>query len=160
VWYFFSIIHSPKIFHVVDAVDLVFHESGHTLLFWAPQTLEILGGSMMQILVPLVFVLYFALQRKYFSSSLLLFWLGYSIVNVSIYASDAFIRELPLLGGDGVIHDWAYLSAELGLGKDVLVLAQFLSSTGIITILAGLTWSLFLVWREWHGKSLHMPLSS
>jgi hypothetical protein len=142
--YFFSALRSPSTFHLIDSVDLIFHEAGHTLLFWAPQVITVLGGSLMQILVPLIFVLYFVLRKSFFSSALLLFWLGYSIVNVSIYAGDAFARQLPLLGGDGVIHDWMYLSAELGLGKNVLVLAKFLSSLGLITMLGGLGWSLFL----------------
>lgn len=159
-WYFFSAVQSPGIFHLIDSVDLIFHEAGHTLLFWAPQVITVLGGSLMQIVVPLTFVLYFALRKSFFSSSLLLFWLGYSIINVSIYAGDAFARQLPLLGGDGVIHDWAYLSAELGLGRNVLPLAKALSSLGIITMLGGLTWSMLFSLRQWQITRPGVPLSA
>jgi len=159
-WYFFSAIRSPGVFHLIDSVDLIFHEAGHTLLFWAPEVITVLGGSLMQILVPLTCVIYFSFQRSFFSSALLLFWLGYSIVNVSIYAGDAFARQLPLLGGDGAIHDWMYLSAELGLGKNILLLAKALSSLGVITMLGGLAWSIFLTWRGWQETHQGVTLSS
>jgi hypothetical protein len=152
--YFFSAIRAPLDFHLIDSVNLIFHEAGHTLLLLAPETLTVLGGSLFQILVPLVFVLYFAFRKEYFSSALLIFWLGYSIVNVSVYAGDAFVRQLPLLGGDAVIHDWACLSAHLGLGKNVLVVARVLHELGVLTMLVGLVWSLWIIVEK------YLPTSS
>ncbi len=153
VIYFFSAVRTPTEPHIIDVVNLIFHEAGHTLFSIGPELLMVLGGSLMQVLIPLLLVLYFAFRGEFFSSSILLFWLGHSIINVSVYAGDAFLRQLPLLGGDGVIHDWAYLSAHLGLGRSVLTLSKFLHALGALTILIGLVWSLFNIAKDRQTKT-------
>jgi hypothetical protein len=146
--YLFSALGAPDEFHLIDSVNLIFHEAGHTILFFAPEVVTVLGGSVMQVLVPLSCALVFLLKREWFSASIVFMWMGYSIVNVSIYAGDAFARALPLLGGDGVVHDWAYLSAELGLGIHVLTLAKALRWIGIMTMILGFGASLLTVLRD------------
>ncbi|MFN2493444.1 MAG: hypothetical protein ABR501_11245 [Pyrinomonadaceae bacterium] len=36
-------------------------------------------------------------------------------MNVSVYAGDAVALQLPLLGGEGSMHDWNYMLGYLGL---------------------------------------------
>lgn len=151
--YFFYALRTPLEFHIIDSVDLVFHEAGHTLLFFAPEVLMVLGGSLMQVLVPLTLAIIFLVKRDAFAASILLMWVGYSIVNVSIYAGDAFTRTLPLLGGEAVMHDWAYLSAELGLGIRVLTLAKILHTIGIMVALLGFGNALLLSLLHFRSKS-------
>lgn len=143
--YFFPAVKDPDGTRMIDVVNLVFHEAGHTIFFFAPETLTILAGSLMQVTVPLAIAGYFALRREFFSVGLTLHWVGQSIANVSVYAGDAFTRALPLLGGDAVIHDWAYLSAHLGLGRSVLVLADALYALGVMTLLFGFLMSLAVI---------------
>jgi hypothetical protein len=100
----------------------------------------------MQIAIPLFCVLYFAFRKDIFGSSLLLLWLGNSLHGVGVYARDAFDRALPLLGGDGVVHDWAYLSAALGLGQKVLTLGAILLVLAKVVILLGIGGMLFSLW--------------
>lgn len=105
----------PGEWRIIDAVDLVIHEAGHTITFFLPQFLAILAGSALQVLVPIVFAGYFFLHGDRFSSSVTLLWAAQSLVNVSIYARDAEVMRLELLGGDGVIHDWNYILGNLHL---------------------------------------------
>ncbi len=157
IWYLFSILRYPSGGSILNTVDLIFHEAGHTLFFWAPKVIYMLAGSMMQIAVPLFLILYFAFRRELFSSSLLLLWLGNSLHGVGIYARDAFDRTLPLLGGDGVVHDWAYLSSALGLGKDVLTLGTALLVLAKIAIVVGIAGMLFSLWVEVSQKYITPP---
>ena len=77
--------------------------------------LSILGGSLLEILIPLVVVLHFVFTKQIFSASVASWWLATAFVSVSIYASDAQERLLPLLGGDAVGHDWYNLLSSLGI---------------------------------------------
>jgi hypothetical protein len=92
--------------HFIDNINLIIHEAGHVVFLPFGDFLHILGGSLFQTIFPLVYVGYFYFKKEYFSASLLLFWVGQNLINVSVYAADAQVMQLPLLGGDGVIHDW------------------------------------------------------
>ena len=85
----------------IHAVNLVIHEAGHTLFIFFGQFMNILGGSLLQVLVPFVFAVYFLFwQRNPVSASIMLFWTAINLIEVSIYAGDAISMNLPLLGHD------------------------------------------------------------
>lgn len=121
--------------NLFDDVDLVIHEAGHTIFFMFGEFIQVCAGSFFQILVPLFFGLYFLVWRKeFFSASVILFWLGQSIMNVSIYMSDAIRQELPLLGGESVMHDWNYILSTTNLLKYTNSLGNITFSIGAICI--------------------------
>jgi len=113
--YFFSTLITPGAWHFIDNVDLIIHEAGHTIFFMFGEFLAILAGSFFQVLIPLICAGYFIVRAEFYSGSLVFFWVGQSIVNVSVYARDAVVMQLPLLGGESVIHDWNYLFGKLHL---------------------------------------------
>lgn len=100
-----------------------------------------LGGSLTQILVPLIFVGHFWLHYDRWSASLLLYWVADSIDNVAYYAADAQKMQLDLLGGDGVIHG-NYLLSHLHLLQYTLTVSLFIYTVG--AVLALVVCSLFL----------------
>ncbi|MBZ9751077.1 hypothetical protein K7W42_09405 [Deinococcus sp. HMF7604] len=111
-------------------VNLVFHEAGHVLLMWAGETVTLLGGSAVQVLVPAACVATFLARRERFAAGLVTLWLGHSLAGVAAYIRDAPARELPLLTGDPDTHDWWQLlvgwnalGAADPLGRFVLFLA-------------------------------------
>jgi hypothetical protein len=136
--YFLSYINSVKDLDgwvVLDSVNLIFHEAGHTIFFFMGDFLQALAGSAFQIFIPCVLTLYFSVFRKeHFSASLLLFWVGQNIINVSIYMSDAVTQTLPLLGGEAVIHDWNYIFSILGLLSYTSTISFIVYNIGIWTI--------------------------
>jgi hypothetical protein len=133
-WYFFSSALNASSWHFIDNVDLIFHEAGHWIFIFFGEFIQIFGGSLNQILIPAVFCIYFLLRRDYFSSSILLMWFGYNIVNVSVYMSDAVAMQLPLLGGDSSIHDWNYLLSHLGLLPYTHNIASVVYGIGLLVI--------------------------
>jgi hypothetical protein len=100
---------------LLDNIDLAIHEAGHIVFMPFGEFMTVLGGSLFQILVPAVFVGYFARQRDWFSSAYLCFWLGQSCFNLSYYIADARAHELPLLSDDPTSHDWTWLLLQTGL---------------------------------------------
>ncbi len=115
--YIFWFSKSPLDHYIFHNIYLVIHEAGHFLFFWTGEFLSVVAGSAFQILIPLIFTLYFLYQQKYYSSSIIMLWLAGSIFDVQVYIADAQKMSLELLGGDGVIHDWNYIFSHLDILK-------------------------------------------
>ena len=101
----------PRPYGVLDMGMLPFHEAGHFVFGVLGEFMGVLGGSLVQVLMPLGFGLYFAfVRRDWFAGLACLFWLFQNLVNISIYMADSRKMLLPLFGGsDDVIHDWNFL---------------------------------------------------
>lgn len=129
-------LYSPAEWHFIDNVNLLIHEAGHWIFAPFGEFVSALGGSLNQILVPLVFVFYFYSQSDIYSSAIVLFWTGINFVNISIYAGDAVKMQLQLLGGgtgwDTGMHDWNYLLVDLGLLHYTNTLAITIKIFGIL----------------------------
>jgi len=128
--------------HFIDTINLIFHEAGHTVTFFFGQFISIASGSLFQILIPAVCCLYFYQQGQRYNASLLLFWVGQNVINVSIYARDATVMQLPLLGGDSVMHDWNYLLSAMGMLKFTPYIADIIFIVGIGILFCALCFSI------------------
>lgn len=130
--------------NIINAIDFGIHELGHFLFIFLGEFMTIAGGSIMQILFPVVWM-GIAIQRKwYFAAGLCLVWVGLSIIDVSVYAADAEVRLLPLvsMGGDyDSAHDWYQLLTRLDVLDQTNQIAAFIRNTGILAVIIGLMWS-------------------
>ncbi len=134
--------------HFIDYVNLIFHEAGHTIFFFAPEFLNIAAGSAFQIILPLFLSIYFFLTRQKVSGALTLLWVGQSLLNVSIYAGDALNMQLDLLGGDSVIHDWNYLLTQTNLLKYTYTITRFIYTLGYMSIILGTVFSIYFCFKK------------
>ncbi len=131
---------------ILDAFNLVIHEAGHIVFMPFGEFIEFLGGSLLQIIVPISFVVYFLFKEEYAGTFFSIFWLGDSVINVATYMSDARVMELPLIAG-GLIHDWNWLFTEMGiLSKAELVGSVFFycGAFFLIVSIIGMTVSIAL----------------
>jgi hypothetical protein len=138
---------NPAGWRFLDYVNLVIHEAGHVLFAGFEETIGVLGGSLLQVLVPVTFAGYFAARRQTFEAAVVLFWVAESLLYLSNYVADARAQVLPLLGGDGVTHDWNFLLGHWGL------LAADQGIAGAIRVLATLLWMLSVAgcaWTAWN----------
>jgi hypothetical protein len=140
--YFLWAATHPDDWRLIDGVNLVIHEAGH--LFFRPlgEFMMIAGGSLFQVIVPAVFAGYFFFNGKHYSGALVLFWLGESLLNVSVYAADSVVMQLPLLGGNDSIHDWNYMLDHLNLLRQTATIAFAVRALGTLTILFALVWGI------------------
>ena len=146
--YFLWAAAHPDHWRLIDGVNLVIHEAGH--LFFRPlgEFMMIAGGSLFQVIVPSVFAGYFYFNRKYFSCALVLFWVGESLLNVSVYAADSVQMQLPLLGGNDSIHDWNYMLDRLELLNQTAKIAFAIRAAGTLIILAAIIWAIVDIHRQ------------
>jgi len=143
----------------IDGMNIWIHEAGHFLFMVSGSDfLMIAGGTLMQLIVPIVFVVYFLYSEQGFSASLTLFWLGESLVNVSVYMRDAVDMVLPLIGGGGPeSHDWHNMFSMLGLLPYTQHLANITHSIAILIVFFAIGWGLSFCRKEEIVQSSPVP---
>jgi len=125
---------------LLDDGILAIHEAGHVLFQPFGEFLMMLGGSLLQLLVPAAFVAYFLRRTDRYAAAVVLFWLAASLFNLSAYVADARAGELPLLSGNRADHDWTWLLIRLGALEHDLLLGRavrFLATLCYLTALIG-----------------------
>ena len=102
----------PESGRLLDAVDLAIHETGHLVFAPFGEFLGFLGGTLLQLALPVAFVVYFWRRSDRHAATVALWWVAQNCWNVSVYVRDARAQALPLVGGGE--HDWAYILGRLG----------------------------------------------
>jgi len=133
----------PSTYRFLDRVDLVFHEAGHVVFALFGEFIGVLGGSLMQILIPASIVAYFVWHRQQYSAAVTLFWVAQSLFNVSVYVKDARAQVLPLLGGEDTLHDWYYILGRLNLLRWDQAVGNLVYTLGLVTLAASVLWGFF-----------------
>jgi hypothetical protein len=150
--------------YILSMANLVFHEAGHIILIPLGSFMSTLGGSLFQVLIPLVCLAAFLKNRDAFAAAVMLWWTGQNLIDVAPYVADARAQRMVLLGGvtgrdvPGY-HDWNNLLTRLGMLEFDEALAGFADTTGSLLIVLSLAWSGYLLWllnvesRELPGPS-------
>ena len=145
--YFLWCALAPENAMFMHLINLPIHEAGHVFFRIFGEFMGIAGGSLFQIIVPVVFFGYFIYHKKPFSASIVLFWVGENFLDVYVYASDAVVMQLPLLSGltgsEGGFHDWNYLLTETNLLSSTQLISKMLRFSGTIIIVAAAIGSFF-----------------
>lgn len=154
--YFLWIAWDPMQGSFLDNVDLPIHETGHLLFRPFGEFLGVAGGSIFQVLFPAVFVGYFIWQQSYYSASVVLLWVGQSILNLWVYVADAVVMKLVLTSGftgsEGSFHDWNYLLTVTGLIGSTNGVAKAVRFAGTLTIIAAAALAVAFSFRTPSGQ--------
>lgn len=132
-------------------VDLIFHEAGHMIFMPFGRYMMFLGGSLFQVLLPLIFVFAFLISnRDAFAASVCLWWAGQSLMDLAPYIADARALRMPLLGGGTGAdrpgsHDWANLLRPLGMLNQDTRIAAIVDFIGSGVLLIALAWGAYML---------------
>ncbi len=135
-------------------VNLPFHEAGHIIFSPLGRFIQVLGGTLGQLLMPMVCMAVLLLKtRDAFGAAVALWWLAESFMDIAPYINDARSLNLMLLGGvTGKdvpdYHDWEFILRKVGLLKMDHALAYLAQGAGIVIMVAALVWAATNVWRE------------
>lgn len=138
-------------------VNLVFHEAGHVIFMPFGRFMTILGGSLGQLLMPLIVgIALMVTNRDNFGGSIGLWWLGQSLMDLAPYINDARALKLTLLGGGSGqdrpgMHDWENILLDLGLIQREHQIAWCADALGTIMVLTALFWGGYILYRQYRN---------
>jgi len=130
---------------------LVFHEAGHVLFALFGHWLMMAGGSVFQLLLPLIISMAFLRRHDAFGAAIALWLLGVSMLDLAPYVYDALHPQLMLLSGatgEEGGHDWIYLLSGLHLLPQAQVLGGLLRVLGAGVVITALAWASWLLWLQ------------
>jgi hypothetical protein len=132
-------------------INLPFHEAGHIIFVPFGRFMTILGGSLMQVLVPAVCAaaLYFQTGDP-FGAALCAWWMGENLLDLAPYINDARALNLMLLGGPANAvegHDWEAILTSLGWLHLDHALANGAHFVGALIMAAALVWAAVDIFR-------------
>lgn len=141
---------------LMHLVNLPFHEAGHVIFRPFGRFITSLGGTLGQLLMPLICAGVFLIQtRDAFAGSVALWWFGQNFFDIAPYINDARSGTLPLLGGNTGqsspygFHDWEFLLTESGLLQYDHGIARGAHVTGILIVGVALVWGGYLLLRQY-----------
>lgn len=123
---------------ILDNANLALHEAGHPIVGLFSHRLAVYGGTLFQLLFPVLAALHFRRQGEAAGFAVGLVWLGENMFNVARYMADARNQVLPLVGGGE--HDWTEIFSRWG------VLAADTRIAGVVTFLGWLLIGAALFW--------------
>ena len=139
-------------------INLPFHEAGHILFIPFGHFMTILGGTLGQILMPIICLGTFLVKtRDPFGAAVALWWTAESLMDIAPYINDARAMDLMLLGGvtgketDG--HDWNNILTMLDLLEWDHRLAHLTYNLGIFLMVASFLWGGALLLRHYRRLS-------
>jgi hypothetical protein len=141
----------------MHAILLPSHEAGHIFLIPFGHFLTILGGSLFQVVFPLIVGCAVLWQnRDPFGAALGVWWCGASLVDLAPYIYDAKNPQLVLLGGstgeDGP-HDWIYLLGVFGKISQSQGYGFLVHKLGVLVMALALVWAGKVLWRMHRQRS-------
>ena len=128
----------PGGFLILDYVNLPIHEAGHLIFGIFGATLAVWGGTLLQIIFPIAFLIYFRLRGDTAGTYFATLWTGESLVYSSVYIRDARAMQLPLVGGGE--HDWNNILSGLGLLAADGTIADVVLLTGWAILILSWLW--------------------
>lgn len=131
-------------------INLPFHEFGHILFSPFGRFMTILGGSLFQVMVPLILLGAFVYQKHdTFAASIMLWWCGQNFIDLAPYIADAQFRGLPLVGGGGEeSHDWGNLLTMLDLLESSQAIARGSFLLGSVIMVLAVVWGAWVLMRQ------------
>jgi hypothetical protein len=137
----------------IHNINLPFHEAGHILFSPFGDLMTTLGGSLMQVLVPIVcMVAFLTTSPNAFGAAVMCWWAGENLQDVALYANDARSLQLTLIGGhtgaevEG--HDWERILQATGLLHRDHQIANAMQFVGALLMLTGIVWGLVVALRS------------
>lgn len=131
------------------------HQWGHWMFQLGGDLLAISGGTILQILFPMVLLGIAIYRKKYFSFAYYLSWFGTCLLSVGTYMTDARFQGLAtLISGDGPkeVHDWQFLAGKMGFLMSSSYIGTAIQITAHSITLLGLAAGGWLLWKTYSKK--------
>jgi hypothetical protein len=146
-------------------INLPFHEAGHIIFRPFGRLMTSLGGSLGQLLIPMICLTTFLIKtRDTFAASFALWWFGQNFMDLAPYINDARSLSLPLLGGNTGrtspygFHDWEFILKQTGLIRYDHALANFSYKFGTIIMIISFLWGGYILFKYYQNLNVKTSL--
>jgi len=139
---------TPTLLHLTV---ILFHEAGHVIFMPFGEALRIAGGTLGQLLMPLICAVTLHRRGDNFGAAICLAWMGMSLADASVYAYDAADPVLPLIGGgtgNDSFHDFIFLFDRYGQLGHARGWAMAMKASGGAIVYASLAWAAVLLFLQ------------
>jgi len=133
-------------FLLLDYVNLIMHEGGHFFFSWFGETIHILGGTLGELIVPLLCATYFFWTRETTAVAFSFFWFFENFPYIGTYMADARSDSLPLVGSD--VSDWAILFGQWGLLLQDQKIGRIMHILGWLGMIATVAWLAYRMFQD------------
>ena len=140
----FLIFNKGQFIFILDHINLLFHEGGHGIFSLFGKFIYTLGGTLMQIIIPSLFIFYFFINKQRIGIQISLIYLAQNLMNIGVYVADARAQRLPLIGGKGTYHDWTFLLSRINMLEYDQFIGSLFYYTAILIIIFSLLLPLFV----------------
>jgi len=143
-----ALIHTPMV---------PIHEFGHILFRPFGEFMMLLGGSLLQAGLPLVFGgIFLAKNRDPYAAAIMLWWSAVAVMDIAPYIYDAQQPQHILLTGrtgDTGAHDFIDVLGDLGLLQRARSVGYAVHALGVVMLLASFAWAAAMVWMQYRRRA-------
>ena len=140
----------PGFIFGLDHANLLFHEAGHPFVGLFSARLETYGGTLGQLVFPIVLAVSFWRQRQALGFAAAGLWFFENWFNIARYVADSRALKLPLVGGGD--HDWNTILNRWDLLQWDIQIAAALRLGAWAGIAAVCLWVVWRAWRDRRGQ--------
>jgi len=134
-------------------ISIPFHEAGHIIFSPFGDLITSFGGSLAQVLVPIICgIAFLTSSPNPFAAAVMTWWTGQNLSDVAMYIGDARALNLILIGGhtgaevEG--HDWEHILQILGWIYHDRQIAWVVHVAGAVLMIGGIVWGSVLAFRN------------
>lgn len=137
---------TPGFVFGLDHANLLFHEAGHPIVGLFNARLEPYGGTLGQLVFPVVLAVTGWHRRQPVPFAAAAIWFFENWLNIARYMADARALELPLVGGGD--HDWNTIFTRWNVLQYDLDIARVVTVAGWTGMALAVAWVLWRWWRD------------
>ena len=144
-------------FLFLDNANLMIHEAGHLAFSWGERTLMILGGTLGELIFPLLCGCYFLFHRQTYGLAFCLFWFFENFLYIGTYMADARMCALPLINSE--TGDWTILFGQWNLLLYDVKIGHLTRAAGWLGMLTVVGWLGYRMYSDARPQEKLRPLT-
>jgi hypothetical protein len=133
------------------------HEFGHIVFKPFGEFMHNLGGTLFQVLLPLIFGgILIVKNRDPFAAAACLWWAAVAVIDAAPYVYDAYQPQHILLSGrtgDTGSHDFIDVLGDLGLLNKAQPIGYGVRVFGVGALALSIAWGAYVLWLQFQNRS-------
>ena len=133
----------------VSSIMFWVHEYAHLFMGTFPELVTAASGSLSELLLGTILVLYAFKTRYYFTALYCMTWLAFACKDAGQYMADARVQQLTLVNpfGETATHDWHYVFSQLHILNHDSLIGGVIKFYGYALMMIALGWGLWLMYK-------------